>query len=274
MKAAENGLWEKEIIYGTISGLLKICGIPSSHKMEFKYAEAACNSALEVALRDDYITRREAIVSIYNPFNAINGIMGNVTNYGSDKTVKDRVIANMRTNAVALIEGTAEKLACYKMPDGGYSYNMSGYCTNSQSMPVAVSGWNGGVGEGDVNGTALALGARGALVSCLGITVGKPFSGVNAIYKDEEGNPGYDLDCNGIIEGDEFEATHSQVFSSLISNKGEIQKVDTTAKVESIYDFEGSSPVTPARGEVISALQADGTVGGVLQIVDDQSNSG
>lgn len=273
MKAAENGLWEETVIYGTISGLLKICGIPSAHKMEFKYAEAACASALEVALRDDYIERREAIVSIYNPFNAISGIMGNVTNYGSDKTVNDRVIANVRANAVELINDTADKLMCYKQEDGGYSYNMDGYCVNSQGQPVAVSGW-GGKGEGDVNGTALALGARGALVKCLGITVGKPFAGTNALYKDADGDTGYDLDCNGIIENEELEATHTQVFQSLITNKGEIQKVDTTSLGASIYDFEGEGPMMPNYGDAIISTQLNGQIGGVLKYTDNSKSSG
>ncbi len=265
-KAAENGIWEEKVTYNTISGLLKISGIPTAHGYEFLYAEAAINSAIDGALfsTEDFISRREAIVSIYNPFNAINGIMNNIRNYGSDPSVRTEAMALIRSRAKDLIENTSVKLACYLMPDGGYSYNMSGYCTNSQGQPVAINGWNNGLGEGDVNGTALALGTRSALVSCLGISVGAPFSGDRAKYSDE----GYDLDCNGIIEGDELNATHTQVFRSLITNKSEIQKVDT-AVLDSNYDFEGDDPLMPSGGTVINE-------GGnrVLEVVDNQTGSG
>lgn len=265
-EAAENGIWEEEITYNTISGLLKICGIPGTHGYEFLYAAEAIDSAIKGALFsvEDYVSRREAIVSIYNPFNAINGIMGNINKYGSDPEIRTEAIAVVRSQAEALIRNTSEKLKCYLMPDGGYSYSMSGYCTHSQSQPVAINGWNNGVGEGDVNGTALALGTRSALISCLGISIGSPFGGTRALYSEE----GYDLDCNGVIEGYELTATHSQVFRSLITNKAEIEKVDVNSVVYN-YDFEGEYPLLPSSGAVIS----DGN-NKVVEVIDNLNGSG
>ncbi len=265
-RSAENGIWEEKVTYNTISGLLKISGIPGTHGYEFLYAEQAINSAIDGALfsTEDFIARREAIVSIYNPFNAINGIMNNVTSYGSDQSVKTEAMAVVRRRAKELIDNTATKLACYLMPDGGYSYSMSGYCVSSQGQPVAVNGWGGGVGEGDVNGTALALGTRSALVSCLGLSIGAPFSGVRALYSEE----GYDLDCNGVIEGEELTATHADVFKSLIRNKSEIQKIDSVT-VGATYDFEGADPVLPSSGKPVK----DGD-NGVLEVTDSRSDSG
>ncbi len=266
-KSAENGIWEEQVTYNTISGLLKISGIPGTHGYEFLYAEAAISSAIDGALfsTEDFIARREAIVSIYNPFNAINAIMRNIDDYGSDPSIKTEAMAIIRTRAKELIDNTAVKLSCYLMPDGGYSYSMSGYCVNSQGQPVAVEGWNNGVGEGDVNGTALALGTRGALISCLGITVGAPFSGNRAKY----GDGGYDLDGNGAIEGErELNATHTDVFKSLITNKSEIVKVDFSM-VDYNYDFEGEDPLLPSSGELV----LDGN-NKVLSVTDSQSGKG
>ena len=265
-EAGENGIWEEEITYNTISGLLKISGIPGAHGYEFLYAAEAIDSAIKGALfsPEDYIARREAIVSIYNPFNAINAIMGNIVNYGDDPSVRTEAMAIIRSQAEALIKNTSAKLECYLMPDGGYSYSMAGYCTNSQGQPVAVNGWNNGAGEGDVNGTALALGTRGALISCLGISVGAPFAGTRALYSEE----GYDLDCNGKIEGQELYATHTDVFKSLITNKAPIQKIDLAESLGD-YDFEGTDPLLPSSGEVIS----DGT-NKVLKVIDDNGESG
>ncbi len=263
-KSAENGVWEEKITYNTISGLLKICGIPGTHGFEFLYAEAAINSAIEGALfsTEDFISRRESIVSIYNPFNAINGIMNNIKNYGKDPSVRVEAMALVRQRAKELIDNTAVKLACYLMPDGGYSYNMSGYCTESQGQPVAVSGWNNGVGEGDVNGTALALGTRSALLSCLGLDVGAPFSGERSKYSED----GYDLDGDGIISETELEATHTDVFKSLINGKSEIEKKEGTV-IE--YTFEGEKPNKPTEGNILSE-------GGnnVLEVVDSVNGKG
>ncbi len=265
-KSAENGIWEEKVTYNTISGLLKICGIPTEHGHEFLYAKEAINSAIDGALfsTEDFINRREDIVSIYNPFNAINGIMNNIAKYGSDQSIRTEAMELVRRRAKALIDNTAVKLACYLMPDGGYSYAMSGYCTHSQGQPVAVYGWNGGVGEGDVNGTALALGTRNALIKCLGLTVGAPFSGERSRYSEE----GYDLNCDGVIDEDELDATHSEVFISLITNKSEIEKIDTSRN-DKIYDFEGDSPLMPSSGTVISDEGNN-----VLSVADESSDDG
>ncbi len=269
---AENGLWEKEITYNTISGLLKICGIPGTYGYEFLYAEQAINSAIECALFsvEDYTARGEAIVSIYNPFNAINGIMSNINNYGSDKEIRSRARAIVRQRAEELIENTTEKLACYLMPDGGYSYNMSGSCTHSQGQPVAIAGAR----EGDVNGTALALGTRGALMSCLGISLPAPFGGAYAdidggfdLNGDGDLEDGFDLDGDGIYDTLEATCTHKQRFCYLITTKEEINKIDRTSE-KLVYTFDEGSLV-PEGGSV---EQENGNR--VLLVADGSSETG
>lgn len=271
-KSAENGIWEEQITYSTVSGLLKISGIPGTHGKEFLYAEAAINTAIKVALFsvDDFVSRREAIVSIYNPFNAIAAILRNVNNYGSDKTIRDRAYESVRSRAEELITNTSAKVMCYLMPDGGYSYNMSGYCVNSQGQPVAVNGYvpagRTEAGEGDVNGTALALGTRSALLSSLGLTVGAPFSGINSLYSGD----GYDLDGNGVIEDGELTATHTDVFKSLITLKDEIVKVDKTTSCGLLHTFEDGN--RPSSGKVV--IDPDNESNHVLEVVDDDGTSG
>jgi len=257
--AAENGIWEEEITYNTCSGLMKISGTPGSHGYEFRYAKAAINTAIKVALFpvEDYYAQKESIVSIYNPFNAISYIMSNLNKYSTDEKIRTETVALIRANAAELFRNTAAKLDGYRMPDGGYSYSYSGYCTNSQGQPVAVSGWLGH-GEGDVNGTALAIGTRSALLSIMQVSVGAPFSGINALYSEN----GYDLNGDGKIEGLELQATHTQVFQSLITNKKPIKKVDNTS-AEKIYTFEKDDPAEIAGGTVVT----DGDRG-VLKVVD------
>lgn len=271
-KAAENGIWEEQVTYGTISGLLKISGIPSTHGYEFLYAEAAIGSALKCALFsvEDFITTGQAIVSIYNPFNAINGIMNNINNYGTDKEVRIRARALIREHAEELIVNTAGKLRGYLMPDGGYSYNYSGNCTHSQGQPVAIAGSR----EGDVNGTALALGTRSALLSCLGISVSAPFGGVDAVIDggfdlngDGDVSDEFDLTGDGIADAFEAECTHNMRFRYIITTKGEIEKVDYTAD-RFYYTFDEGT-LLPSGGEVTK----DGD-NNVLMVVDNDTGTG
>ncbi len=271
-KAAENGIWEEEVTYGTISGLLKISGIPGAHGYEFLYAEAAIGSALKCALFtvENFVSTGQAIVSIYNPFNAMNGIMNNVNNYGTDKEVQTRARALIRSHAEELIVNTMGKLEGYLMPDGGYSYNYSGYCANSQGQPVAIEGSR----EGDVNGTALALGTRSALLSCLGVSVSAPFGSVDAeieggfdLNGDGDTEDEFDLNGDGVADAFETGCTHNMRFRYIITNKGEIEKLDHTAQ-KYVYSFDEGTLI-PNGGEVI---EEDGNK--VFKVVDNSGDGG
>ncbi len=276
---AENGIWEETVNYTTISGLLKICGTPGHFEKEFKYAEAAINSALECAKYtvDNFVEKGEAIVSIYNPYNAISAILSNIDKYGSDKTAATRCRAKILNDAAELINNAKGKLEKFHMKDGGFSYNMSGYCVNSQGQPVAIEGWVNRTlettGEGDVNGTALAFGTRSAILSALEISVGAPFAG--------DGNKiagGFDLNGDGDIldsfdlDGDngndisEETCTHSQRLQYLLTTKSQIKKVDVNTS-EYTYTFEDG--VKGSGGEIVA--ESDNKV---FEVVDNSSSSG
>ncbi len=280
-KQNQNGIWEEEVTYGTISGLLKACGTPGAHGYEFLYAEDAIQSAIDCALFSVYdftVKNAQAVVSIYNPFNAINGVMGNIRNYGSDKTLVDKCMVLIRSQAAELIENTTGKLRGYLQPDGGFSYNYNGYCVTSQGQPVAISGWNNGIGEGDVNGTALAFGTRSALLSVMGVSVSAPFSGNNNyivggfdLNDDGDKTDEYDLDGDGISETFEATCTHSQRFQYTITTKAEIEKVDIfdSASADGTITFDNVDSFTG--GTVVTET---GSTNKVLEVVDSSSSSG
>lgn len=274
----QNGIWEEEVTYGTISGLLKACGTPGHHGYEFLYAEDAIQSAIDCALFSVYdftVLHPQSVVSIYNPFNAINGVMGNIRNYGSDKTLVDKCMKLIRSQAAELIENTTGKLKGYLQPDGGFSYNYGGYCITSQGQPVAINGWNNGAGEGDVNGTALAFGTRSALLSVMGVSVSAPFSGSNNIIEggydlNEDGyvDDYFDLDGDGEAETFEGTCTHTQRFKYIITNKAQIEKVDVSSDVFT-YTFEDGIKAS-GKGEIV----AEKSDNNVIEVTDDLSTSG
>lgn len=274
----ENGLWEEEITYDTISGLLKACGTPGSDEVMFPYAFEAMSSALECALYsvEDYDSKNESIVSIYNPFNAIKGIMNNLNSYGGEEGKAiiaefREVMAKTITDEEKIAKGedlvtvTAGKLELFKMPDGGYSYSQDGSSTTSQGQPVAIAGSR----EGDVNGTALVFGTRSALLACFGIAEGAVYTGTNATINDEK--LACDLNGNGAIDEDEKNITHLQRFQYLLATKGAIVKVDTDSNANVVvHDFNdkeigtviGAGTVVEHNGEKAIFLQDTSSTSG------------
>ncbi len=273
----ENGLYEEEITYDTINGFLKNHPAASQYGQELKYAEAAFYSTLQIALMpaEQYGAENKEIINIYNPYAALEGILDNIEKYGSDPTLAERLRAEMRSQAAVHFENITDKLMGYKMPDGGFSYSYSGYCTTSQSQPVAVEGWNGGVGEGDLNGNSLVFLLRNSIYGCLGISVDAPFAGDNNyidggfdLNGDGDKSDSFDLDLDGVAEVFEATCTHTQRFQYLITTKELVTKADASAS-EKIYDFEGQNPEMPTEGSIAT----DGT-NKVLQVVDNNPQGG
>ncbi len=273
----ENGLYEEEITYDTINGFLKNHPAASQYGQELKYAEAAFYSTLQIALMpaEQYRAENKEIINIYNPYAALEGILDNIEKYGSDPTLAERLRAEMRSRAAVHFENITDKLMGYKMPDGGFSYSYSGYSSTSQSQPVAVEGWNGGVGEGDLNGNSLVFLLRNSIYGCLGISVDAPFAGDNNyidggfdLNGDGDRSDSFDLDIDGVKEVFEATCTHTQRFQYLITTKELVTKADASAS-EKIYDFEGQNPEMPTEGTLI----ADGT-NKVLQVIDNNSQGG
>ena len=167
---AGNGLWETMTNGRTISGLLKISGIYNSLESEFKYVDKAINSAVTVLLWDieTYQADESGITYIYNPPSAISNMLKNIKNYGSEENAAVRTAAYrlLQEKAYAIITQAEDKLAIYKKDDGGVGYHVNKASSSSQGEPAAVAGSN----ESDVNGTALALGTRAALISIFSLS--------------------------------------------------------------------------------------------------------
>ncbi len=234
-----NGLWEVDVVvkgstvtdyestYYTISGLLKIIGIYNKMGARLPYAKEAAYSAIKMIMGDAaaYKAAGEAIVSVYNPVNATNGVLNNIRNYG-DAATRDATVAEIRKymadNALQIVEATEAKIALYRCEDGSYGYNISGSSASSQGAPAAVPGTK----EGDVNGTALAVGARSAMLSCLGL------SSIPLLPK-YDGCTTYDFgDGNGAVP-----TTHLDIFKHLLAEQDQAIK-NTVGRFDGSYDFE------------------------------------
>ena len=141
-----NGLWEDEITYDSVSGLMKVSSFWTQSR-PFPNAKAALDSAMEIINRDDD-EALNAIVYVYNPWVAMDNLMGAC----SDEDQRT-LMAYLLDNTAELFKKTYEKLGKFKKQDGGFSYTPSASAHLSQGSLVAVEG----TAESDVNATGIAI---------------------------------------------------------------------------------------------------------------------
>lgn len=139
-----NGLWEDEVTYQSVNGLMKLCTCFGS---SFPNAEKALDSAIQILMLgiDDELT---GITYVYNPWVAIANLLHAVSDEKEAELKK-----MLHNNAKDIFLMTAEKLSAFAKPDGGFSYLRDYSSPFSQDALVAVSG----SAESDVNATSIAI---------------------------------------------------------------------------------------------------------------------
>ena len=164
-----NGLWQENVDYDAVNGLMKISTLYSILGIELPYAEKALQSALSVALKPDGASR---IVYIYNPLCAIKETLKSIKSSATEERER-RLRRCVLENAEELLSVSLSKLLRFRKVDGSFSYCPERSADRSQGVPVAVPGTN----EGDVNSTKISLCAvLGEACGALGITMPRVFS--------------------------------------------------------------------------------------------------
>ena len=142
-----NGLWENEISYDSVNGLMKISGVYTSLKKIIPNAEKAMESAITVLKSDETAAH---VCSVYNPWEAVANILTSIEKVSGSKEV-DKLRAQFREEAEELIRITFGKLSVFKKDDGGFSYYIKYSAANSQGSAVALDKSI----ESDVNATMI-----------------------------------------------------------------------------------------------------------------------
>ena len=141
-----NGLWEPEVTYQSINGLMKIsasCFTQGS----FPNADKAIESVIKVMSLPDS-EEISAITFVYNQWVAINEIIDSCT-----IEMRERVDAMLIESAPSLFSGTLSKLRVFRKGDGGFSMQRETSSPTSQNVPVAIPGSI----ESDVNATSIGI---------------------------------------------------------------------------------------------------------------------
>ena len=168
----ESGLWEDEVKYNSVNGLMKICSVYNGMGWAFPCPDRAMRSAMTVATLDGPDCDGKwavASVDIYNPWVAISGLFLNVENYG-DPDKKDRFVSvwreELKSRAASMIRGTSAKIKRFAKDDGSYGYHWGAPSAHAQGMPITVPG----VVCGDVDGGCIAsTGTLGRICAALDI---------------------------------------------------------------------------------------------------------
>ena len=166
----KNGLWEEEVTYQSVNGLMKLCGFFGK---DFPNAEKALNSAMTILMLpiDDELT---GITFVYNPWVAISHLLGAV-----DDATKATLRQTLCDNATEIFNMTAEKLGAFAKSDGGFSYLRDYSSPFSQSALVAVSG----SAESDVNATSIAISTIVTYMdSVFGVAFPQMYGSLDGVY--------------------------------------------------------------------------------------------
>ena len=232
----ENGLWEDDVSWRSIGGLLKLSSAISSLGGVLPYPEESIRSCMEALLSDEAQT---SMTCVYNCVNGASNVMSSMRRDGKN----DRVLAiqeELRGNAENLIRACTTKILAYRNDNGSFSYWEDRTGTHAQGALVSL-----GVDDGELNGTLLATGSITGLVSIMGLPTVR-------VYGTED----YEIFINELL------------------NAGEIKKNDPAPPEP--YDFDdiaaesGDLPqqfVTTINGElnVIEDPRA-GATGNILEL--------
>jgi len=155
----ENGLWEMEANYRSLSGLIKIGSFYGSRQIN--YSDKMLDGAIEVILSNK---KSEAelhqIVYIFNPWGGLSVCVSN--QLSANKAAREAGLPEPNDmNATygkiydafpEMVSMTIEKLRLFRQEQGSYSYYQTGSAPTTQGVYVSL-----GVPEGDVNGTICAI---------------------------------------------------------------------------------------------------------------------
>ena len=177
----DNGLWEEEISYNSINGLMKMCGFWGGDYGTFPKATAALESLMTIILGDaadglgeEELEEIETIAFVYNTWVIMYKLVGHL-----DDSERAEIAAELIDNSEALIGNVCTMFNIFKKADGGFSMEQECSSPTSQGVPVAVRG----SAESDVNATGIAVSTLRYIIRVYQLYLDCEFE-VPAIYCD------------------------------------------------------------------------------------------
>lgn len=213
---SNNGLWETDVTFESVNGLMKISQTYTIINRPIPNIEKAMKSAIKIALTRDltlFSAEDEHICSVYNPWVAMTHLVNSAESTGGAERV-NVVRALVLEHAEDLVQITKEKINIFKKSDGGFSYTRLASAENSSGVQVAVPKSY----ESDMNATSIASsGTMNSMLFVLGVPTIDMFT---------------DADC--------------EYFLDMLDGMGEIVKSPVPERERTDFDdypFGGEAPV-------------------------------
>ena len=157
-KRFKNGVWESEVTYQSLNGLMKISRLYTYFKWRLPYPDQSLSAAMTMTLKTDADSNgKEAIhaTDVYNTWVAMENVVDTERKAIVDVSERSKRVSELqaviRENAADLINATTEKISKFEKNGGSYGYTWDFSPALSQGMPVAPAN----MVEGDINGTGL-----------------------------------------------------------------------------------------------------------------------
>ena len=152
----ENGLWQPEINYDAVNGLMKFGITYPGFGAALPYPEKSYESARTAIMSDEPVT---FACQFYNAWAALRSAMTSLEIMGDTERI-EKMREELRRDAAAMIRKTGEKMLKTRCDDGNFAYfsaDSGQFCSKSQGAPVSPHG----IREADVNGNGCST--RGPL---------------------------------------------------------------------------------------------------------------
>jgi len=235
------GFWSANYNYNATNGFHKVSDVYNLAGVPIPNAELAVASAMRVM--SDSSLSIVAPVEIYNAWSCIGYVIKNIRSF-ADGTAEEReeriaaILDEVYPFASDAIFRSYQMIIPARMPDGSFSYSITGYGSGSaQGSPVGVPNTY----EGDVNGNALA---------CTSLT--------SHIYQA--------LDIASDDRVPIFTEVDLERYLGILETLDAVEK-DPVKTESTIYDFEDSLSEDDIPTELVPS---DGTGGGKLSVATDE----
>ena len=152
----ENGLWQPEVNYDAVNGLMKFGITYPTFGATLPYPEKSYESARTAIMSDEPVIFS---CQFYNAWAALRCSLSSLEAIGDTKRLEE-LRSELRRDAAPMIRKTGEKMLKTRCDDGNFAYysaDSGKFCDKSQGAPVSPYG----IREADVNGNGCST--RGPL---------------------------------------------------------------------------------------------------------------
>lgn len=159
----DNGIWNEEVNYAGINGLMKISGPYCHMHRPMPNPEKAVRAAISAIISPE---SADTVVTVWNPWVALERVLYNIQTYHEPKTA-DKIRREFLEMAPEAIRITKEKTLNFKHKDGSFSYLRGRSTHTMQGSPCAMPN----VDEGDMDAAILGTNSMiRAITDVLGVS--------------------------------------------------------------------------------------------------------